>query len=80
MTTLTGIKNAEYLARFLGKKIAVQDEKNKKKYYLYPKLYSITCRGDVLIEDKEGIMHTFRWERCENPYVVVQPDIEVIIK
>ena len=80
MTTLTGIKNAEYLAQFLGKKIAVRDAHNPKRYFLYPKLYAIYANNLVDVETSDGMLLKFSWNYLENPYIIIMPDIEVIIK
>lgn len=79
MTTLTGIKDGMYLAQFLGKKIAIQDERNPNKYYLYPELVSIHSAKYVTVRDMNNQIESFSWSRCENPYIILQ-DKEIEIR
>lgn len=68
MANLTGIKNAEYLAQFLGGKIIIrQDEK----LYLYPILTAIYAWNQVEVEDSNRIRYKFGWKQCENPYLIL---------
>ena len=72
MANLSGIKNAEYLAQFLGKKILIRVEQGKQdKFALYPILYNIDADHNVQVIDSEDRLHTFTWEQCENPYMIL---------
>jgi hypothetical protein len=75
---LTGIKDAEYLASFLGKRIAIRVDKNA--YELYPILYSICENGSVEVKDSAGNKIMKFWSDCENPYVILQTGVKVEIK
>jgi hypothetical protein len=78
MTTLNGIHDAQYLAQFLGKKIAVRDAHNPNKYAIYPTLYGIFSSGRVLVRDSQNHNRLFNWDRCESPYVILQnKEIEI---
>jgi hypothetical protein len=79
MTTLTGIKDAQYLAQFLGRKIAVKTTRPDV-YELYPMLYSIHANRTVTLRDKEEKEYTVSWDELENPYILIQQGIEVILK
>jgi len=80
MTTLTGLKDAEYMAQFLGKKIAVKSSKYPKRYYLYPMLYSINADREAQVLDTDDNLHVFQWDDLENPYILLIQDVEVILK
>lgn len=80
MSTLNGIHDAQYLAQFLGKRIAIRDAQNPNKYYLYPKLFAIFCNSLVRVEDSKNEQFTFEWEQCESPYIILNTDVEVEIK
>lgn len=74
---MTGIRNARYLADFLGKRIAVQDSTNPNKYYLYH-LTAIYADHLVQVTDKQGQTYFMTWEECENPYVIIiLPNVEI---
>lgn len=78
MTTLTGIKDAQYLAQFLGKKIAIRtDDPNV--YELYPVLSAIFAGEVVMVVDSNGDTHHFSWDQCQNPYIILM-DKEIVIK
>jgi len=68
MTTLTGIKNAEYLAQFLGGRIAIQGTHST--YGIF-RLVSIHADKSVHVEDSQGTRYKFPWEQCENPYIIL---------
>lgn len=85
MTTLTGIHDAEYLAQFLGKKIAIrvgpkEPVKTTYCYWLYPELWDIFANGSVVVRDSEGRLFGYKWEECENPYILLQEDVEIVFK
>jgi hypothetical protein len=65
------IDNPSHIATFLGKRIAVQDEHNKKMYRLYT-LYGILSNGSVIVADLSGCFYVFEWGRLENTYFVLQ--------
>jgi hypothetical protein len=69
MTTLTGIKDAQYLAQFLGKKIAIQMGKNR--YWIYHSLSEIHANGIVKVKDSKGVTFLYTWEDCENPFILL---------
>jgi hypothetical protein len=73
MTKMTGIKDAQYLAQFLGKKIAIHVGGNvgKNSYWIYPSMESIHANGSIVVKDKEGRLFGYSWEDCENPYVLL---------
>jgi len=79
MTTLNGVRDAEYLAQFLGKKIAVRDAQNPNRYFLYPELVSIHSNKLAHVKTRDGIELIFSWDYLENPYIVLT-DAEVIVK
>jgi len=79
MTTLNGIHDAQYLAQFIGKKIAVRDAHNPNKYAIYPKLYAIYSDGLAHVMDKDGHILIYSWDYLESPYVILQ-DKEIEIK
>jgi hypothetical protein len=70
MTQLTGIKDAEYLAQFLGKKIAIKGALPSQ-FYVFPLLAEIHYDKTVKVKDSEGTYHTFTWSACESPYVIL---------
>lgn len=81
---ITGIKDAEYLAQFLGKKIAIRvgpQEPIKVTfcYWVY-RLESIHANGSVVVKDTSGRMFAYKWTDCENPYVILADDKEIVIK
>jgi hypothetical protein len=80
MIILSGIKNAEYLAQFLGKKIAIKSLADPSKYFLFPRLFSISDDRTVVVKDAKGTPYTYPWDACENPYILLQTDVEIIIK
>ncbi len=77
MSNLSGIKDAEYLAQFLGKKIAIKSEVRYDKYYIFPLLSEIHYDGRVIVKDTNGLEYEFTWEDCFNPYVILlEPNIK----
>lgn len=78
MTIITGIKDATYLAQFLGKKIAIKGALPNQ-YYIFPILVSIHYEKTVQVKDSDGELYTFTWDACESPYVILM-DHEVILK
>ena len=82
MTTFNGIHDAQYLAQFLGKKIAVRDAHNPNKYdpnkyAIYPKLYAIYSDGLAHVMDKDGHILIYSWDYLESLYVILQLEIEI---
>lgn len=75
---LSGIKNAEYLASYIGKKIAIKVDKDK--YDIYPMLMSIHANRMVVVQTKSGRMFAFSWDVCESPYILLQSDVEITIR
>lgn len=69
MTTLTGIKDAQYLAQFLGKKIAIHVGKDY--YWIYPYLQAIYAHEVVEVKDSEGRLFGYDWKDCESPYILL---------
>jgi len=78
MTILNGIHDAEYLAQFLGKRIAIKTSVPNK-YDIYY-LSAIFANRVVQVADKSGQTFFFEWNECENPYVIVIEDVEIEIK
>lgn len=78
MSILSGIHDAEYLAQFLGKRIAIKTS-DPNVYELYPVLYSICSNHSVEVQDSGGNKHLKFWSDCENPYIVLL-DKEIEIK
>jgi hypothetical protein len=75
MTIITGIRDATYLAQFLGKRIAIKTGENK--FDIYPTLHAIFANHVVWVLDAEHLLHVFEWEDCENPYIILtDPRIE----
>ena len=68
MTTLNGIRDAELLVQFLGKKIAVREADGG--LSIYPLLYSISHNEMANVQDSNGMMRTVHWSDCENPYII----------
>jgi hypothetical protein len=68
MTIMTGIKDGEYLAQFLGKKIAIKENDTVS---IYQRLEAVFARGDVFVTCSKGITYKFKWDQCENPYMVL---------
>ena len=66
---MTGIKDAQYLAQFLGKLIAIK-ARDALRFDIY-KLTAIFSIGTVEVTDKSGGTHFFEWSECENPYLVL---------
>lgn len=74
MTIMTGIKDAEYLAQFLGKLIAIKS-RDALRFDIYH-LTAIFAGKTVQVTDKQGDTYFFEWSECENPYLVLNlPDI-----
>lgn len=73
MTNLTGIRDAEYLSSFLGKKIAIREQDGT--ISVYPLLSSIFANKLVHVQDSDGYVHEFSWKQCENPYVILMEDV-----
>lgn len=70
MSNLTGIRDAEYLAQFLGKRIAVQDKENPNRYHIR-KLWAINSDEYAIVLDKDGKNDIVQWSRLENPYIIL---------
>lgn len=76
MTILTGIKDGEYLAQFLGKKIAIRVGPKEPRpitfmFWIYPSLESIHANEMVVVKDSSGRLLSYKWSECENPYIIL---------
>lgn len=70
------MRDPSYIAKFLGKKIVV---KVGEKYHLYPKLVSIIHTGMATVADNQGNIINVSWEQLENPYILIDTDVEIEI-
>jgi hypothetical protein len=75
---LTGFRTAESIASYLGKKVAVKVSENV--YDIYPLLFAIFANRTAIVQDKDGTELVVKWDELENPYILLQQDVEITIK
>lgn len=57
----------DYIIRFLGQRIAVQDEMMKNRYHIRV-LYGILANGSAIVGDPLQLVD---WSRLESPYMII---------
>lgn len=57
----------DYIIRFLGQRIAVQDENNPNRYYILI-LYGVLSNGLAIVGEP---LQLVEWQRLEAPYMII---------